>query len=527
MSNLYVVSSFGPGGWDQYAKKFAETFVEFWPEGVNLLLYYHDCERPAFENPRVTFKFLGEDKDRAAFLANITNVPEAAGNVNGQYNFRFDAVKFCNKVFAIVNAAEVASDAGADHLLWLDADTFTEEKVVVEELLTKNPCDIAYLGRTAINYAETSFIIFNLKSEKTSQFIRDFVALYVTGELLNYKEWHDGFLFSRLLELHKLHGLKTINLSIHCHDLDAFHKAPIGKFMTHLKGNKKLAQNPGMQPIRVKPRDCVPDESNIANIQANVAQIDEWVKHCLPHAGRAIIASAGPSLLDHIEEIRAAQQKGAFVMCVKHSYPILRDHAIVPDGCLVLDPRPFHEESTHGQKRSGLLTNADQRTIFFVATMTNPEYVPYLRERNVRILGWHAMSNAITKAGVPVEFAVSGGTCSAIRALAVMHAMGFRVFDIYGIDGSIKGPPSPAEMERKDPEGRPWWMEVSADPEGKHKFWSTGEMIALVQDVEQLAKTLPQLDSEVRFHSDHLAGLIWNRLVPGFPQRHNFEDMRL
>lgn len=490
-------------------------------------LYYHDCPEPVFQSDRVLFKNLNLDEDRRKFIENSNQIPEANGVINGQYNFRFDAIKFCNKVFAVVNEAETAVDDRIEILAWLDADTFTESKVNVDEVLPRNPFEIAYLGRTSINYAETSYILFNLTSPNTSSFIRDLIGMYTTGEVYNFREWHDGFLFSRLLELHKLHGLKTINLSIHCHDLDAFHKAPIGKFMTHLKGNKKLAQNSGMQPIRVKPRDCVPDESNIANIQANVAQIDEWVKHCLPHSGKAIIASAGPSLLDHIDDIRAAQQKGAFVMCVKHSYPILRDHDIVPDGCLVLDPRPFHEESTHGKMRSGLLTNADQRTIFFVATMTNPEYVPYLRERNVRILGWHAMSNAITKAGVPVEFAVSGGTCSAIRALAVMHAMGFRVFDIYGIDGSIKGPPSPSEMERKDPEGRPWWMEVSADPEGKQKFWSTGEMIALVQDVEQLAKTLPQLDSEVRFHSDHLAGLIWNRLVPGFPHRHNFEEMRI
>jgi hypothetical protein len=159
--------------------------------------------------------------------------------------------------------------------------------------------------------------------------------------------------------------------------------------------------------------------------------------------------------------------------------------------------------------------------------MTNPEYVPYLRERNVRIIGWHAMSNAIQKAGVPVDFAISGGTCSAIRALAVLHAMGFRQFDIYGIDASLKSAPSPEEMKRKDAEGRPWWIEVSSDPEGKHKFWSTGEMIALVQDVEQLAKTLPQLDSEVRLHSDYLAGNIWQKMVNNAYRRAHFEEMRL
>ena len=517
--SLTVVTSFGPGGWELYGERFYESFIKYWPKDVQLQMWYHDCPLPTVQPPaNITFHFLNEDKDLIEFK-------KAHGNMTGHtqqgYDFRIDAVKFSHKVFAICNAAERTKEG---YLLWLDCDTFTTAPIDLTELLKDDP-QLDYLGREGI-YAETSYLLFNLSNSAVATLIKDLVNLYTTGELFAYREWHDGFAFERLVRLHKEHGLPARSLTSGVTDLDAFHKAPIGKYMTHMKGNKKHEKTAaGLIPLRVKPQDCVDDTFMVGNIKSNTAKFTRWMKLCWPHDRRAVIVAAGPSLQENLEAIRTLQSEGAYIMCVKHSYPILRAANIIPDGCLILDPRPFEENSTHGQKRSTLLDKADGNTLFYVASMTNPAYLPFLEARGAKIIGWHAMSNAIVTAGLKMDLAVAGGTCSAIRAFAVLHLMGFRRFTVFGVDASVKNAPDLFELMRKDDGGRPWWMEVSSDPEGKNRYWSTGELVALVQDVEALAKQSGGLDSQIDFISPLLAGDIWRKIGPQIPPRSEFKEL--
>ena len=87
-------------------------------------------------------------------------------------------------------------------MIWLDADSETTKFVSLNQLQKMTAVrgtQIIHLGRKAIDYSETSFISFNLNSAKTTEFLTDFRGLYLSGELFGYREWHDGFVFSRLL----------------------------------------------------------------------------------------------------------------------------------------------------------------------------------------------------------------------------------------------------------------------------------------------------------------------------------------
>ncbi len=99
--------------------------------------------------------------------------------------------------------------------------------------------DIVHLGRNSVDYSETSFIAFNLKNRPAVDFLSDFRETYDNREVTAYREWHDGFIFDRLLKLHQYHGLKALNLTPDVPDLNAFATSVLSTKMQHFKGNLK------------------------------------------------------------------------------------------------------------------------------------------------------------------------------------------------------------------------------------------------------------------------------------------------
>lgn len=292
---MKVVTSFGPKGYDEYAGAMLKAWAEH-SKDVSLIVYFHDCEIPedAPKSPLIEYRNLTGLIERQEFLARF-------GKFNGQtpqgYNYRMDVTKFCNKVFAIAAAAQDEKEL----LVWFDADTMLRMDLQETDLklLIPDDCDIAYLGRSAIDYAETSFLAFNMQSKRTQAFLSDFWGQYMNGEVMGYREWHDGFVFERLLRLHVGHGLKAYNVTPHAEGLDAFHQSPLGIFMRHFKG--PVAKS-GRVPIKVIPQNCVPDKQIRGQLNTNLTKMDKYISFCKPHSGAALLVSAGPSL--NIEEVK-------------------------------------------------------------------------------------------------------------------------------------------------------------------------------------------------------------------------------
>jgi hypothetical protein len=223
MSNLRtvtVVTSFSEQGWHDYAEKMVFTAAEHWEPSIKLIAYYHDFDintKKLPDNKNIEFRNLND-------LEELNQFRDTYKKFNGmspetkQYNWRMDAIKFCHKVFAIADCAferKAKADRDGyspDWLVWLDADTTTHKDLSKTSFLEALPdVDLVHLGRKNFTYSETSFVGFNLNSEVSLEFIGDLVGAYITGEILNYREWHDGFLFERLLIIYKAHGLKFMD----------------------------------------------------------------------------------------------------------------------------------------------------------------------------------------------------------------------------------------------------------------------------------------------------------------------------
>ena len=520
------VTSFSADGFKRYARKMLLSVIENWKDDLKLIAYYHDFTDDLVKELPESDKIEYRNLDNIQDMKNYKQLMKLHDGTEGgkiPYNWRMDAIKWCNKVYALTDLSlEIGEqEARGGWLIWLDADTVTTKPFSEERVLRlfKKGAELVHLGRKDIDYSETSFIAFNLDYQSPHYLLADLRGCYDIGEVTAYREWHDGFIFERLLKIYVAHGLRVQNLSQGAEGLAAFAQSPLSQYMIHYKGNLKNnvekeeavttipAQTsavdtldktlPRKVPIIVKPKDSVPKETIVSNINENLKILDKWdmVRSCNINDEHAIIVSGGPSLDISKLKYLARKTKGK-IICVKHSYPTLLKAGIKPWACVILDPRPVEGTSTHGIVRSTLFDKVDPSTKFFVASMTDPSVTKLLKEKTDNIYGWHAFSQAIKdsiktkedgdalKANIGEDATfVTGGTCAAMRAIGMMHIFGFRNFHLFGFDCCMEGELSAEELSRTMEDGKKKYMRVETNG---YEFWTTGELLAMAQDCEKL-----------------------------------------
>jgi len=307
----------------------------------------------------------------------------------------------------------------------------------------------------------------------------------------------------------------------------------VGGGITHLcfvamkEGTPKIPEELTRVPIVVTPKDSRPKEEIINNVVENKKLIKDfdWIKTSKINNETAIIVSGGDSVDWFDLKQRIAETDGK-VFCVKHSYPKLLEQGIQPFACVILDPRPIDGISTHGVVRKDLFKKVDKETIMLVASMTDPSVTKYLLEQGANIKGWQAYSDALRDMNVKDKIVVdkatgidegstliTGGTCAAMRTIAIAHTLGFRNFDLFGFDCSIPNMTEEMKTETTDTEkNKPKYMQVET---GGTKFWTTGELLAMAQDCEKLFDNV-DMDMGINFFGEGtLAAAVWKQSKRG------------
>lgn len=247
---LTIVTGWSPKGWTEYARRFYETFEEFWPNQVKLIAYGE--ERPSRPMPRCEFRSLESIPGCMAFLQRYRGNAQANGREpaaswkarerQAGYSFRFDAWKFCRQGFIPWHAAQTLE---TPLMAWLDADVVTYKPVprgTLEQLLPADK-DLAYLGRGA-KHSEIGFQLYRLTRERervtrTYQMLALFKDLYATEAVFDLKEWHSAYCFDHA---------RVVWMGItggHAHNLTpqgrshVWLQSPLQPWMHHDKGDRK------------------------------------------------------------------------------------------------------------------------------------------------------------------------------------------------------------------------------------------------------------------------------------------------
>ena len=244
MTNVNFVTSFNESLFVDTSYKFLESVLDKWEPSVNLNCYTHDVDLNNYAVPDVSnikFKSLHDVEDYSNFQKTFKKHNGTEGQTV-DYNWKLDALRWSHKVFALTESAFnlVADGDNPGWLVWIDADSYTLKRMTHKDILSLLPegADVVCLERKDKEYIEGAFIAFNLNSKSAVDLLGDLRGAYIAGEVFNYREWHDSFIFTRLLTLYKAHGLKVLNLGMNADtsNLTAFEQSPLASMFLHFKG---------------------------------------------------------------------------------------------------------------------------------------------------------------------------------------------------------------------------------------------------------------------------------------------------
>lgn len=524
------------------------SFRAYWPEDIKLYVQLDEQPEPQFkELNNDIIDIVGEGR---SFIAGLFDDEQKAfiqrWKDHKPKSYMDDVVKWSHKVFALEKCADAIKD-DIDVLIWMDADVITKRPIDREWLETVLPAEnevCSYLGRDTL-YPECGFVAYNLKAGGY-ELLKAMHDVYTGDKFTAYKEGvTDCHVF---IEELKKSGKPAKNLSPNFvykrDDLHVWAQAVLAERLAHRKGMRKVdaapkvetVEKPRKQPegsrvvdadqMNIKTRNCLDHEKICGNIRANKANIRAWVTLCRPSEkmedsgilwmgsnginslknatqNEIVICSAGPSLADHIDEIRALQASGAKVIAVKHAIEALKAHKITPWAVVLLDPRGHVE---------GFVKTPDPEPYYFVASMCDPSVVNTLNQHKCKVIGYHALVNAgeINEL-IAADLPIGGGSGTSTRSIALFADMfGYKTFHLFGYDLCHHQKP---DMNEKSEDGQPKYMELNLGTyTHKNKyvtrtFWTEGQFLAQSNELKSLYKE--RKDLAITVYGNGIAGWLF------------------
>ena len=267
MTTISFVSTFHKPVLDLYGQRFVDSFSKNIDQQIKLYLYAEDCV-PVTNDPRIhimdhhaTLPKLVEFKNKWKNDPKANGIPPADIKArrprDWHKEFKWNAVRFANKVYAVFDAAQRCE---TDWLIWLDADTYVHSSALYMDLqrFTPKRAWMSYLGRGK-KWPECGFYGINLKTDAGQDFLKEFERVYEDAEngIFKMEEWHDSFVFEEVRkEIQAKHSkVPFLNISgdVVNGEGHPFINCDLGKYFDHLKGDRKeLGKSTKLRDLVIK-----------------------------------------------------------------------------------------------------------------------------------------------------------------------------------------------------------------------------------------------------------------------------------
>ena len=241
-----VVTTFHQPGLEQYGQRMIDSFEKNWPTDVDLWVYAENCNPVVARSNTHVIDLLSDCEDLRNFVKRHENNPLAHGEAgppevwNPKKQFRWNAVRFCYKVYAL---SQCADRIQSGWMIWIDADSHTHSPISAQDLANICPQDamIGYLGRGEKYHSECGWVAYNLDHPETRNFIRDFRDMYDRDLIFQEREWHDSYIFDVVRQKYRHNRFHNLNPKWDDKGLagQPFINSELGRFMDHVKGKRK------------------------------------------------------------------------------------------------------------------------------------------------------------------------------------------------------------------------------------------------------------------------------------------------
>lgn len=262
---ITAVTTFHKAGLDLYGQRFLDSFANNVDKQVKLIVYAEDCEPVNPDQTQITIVPQTNLKQLVEFKNKWQNVPKANGKCpfpekrprDHHKEFKWDAIRFANKVYAIFHEAKRTD---ADILIWMDADSIVHSTVTQEDFERMLPSSnvLHYLGRGK-KWPECGFYGLNLKTTECQNFLQQFERMYEEAEkgIFTLDEWHDSYVFDVVLKRHKQtfpqSPIKDFSGHLISGEGHPLINCELGAYFDHLKGDSRKAKGQSLsKDLKVK-----------------------------------------------------------------------------------------------------------------------------------------------------------------------------------------------------------------------------------------------------------------------------------
>ncbi len=253
MKEITVVTTFHKPGLDLYAQNFLNSFHRYVDKRVKMIAYAEDCDPIVYDNSQIKiFDHHARLPKLVKFKDTWKNIPKANGDVTDDpirsrrkdsgKGFKWHAIRFANKVYAVLDAARTCN---SDILIWMDADSIVHTKMPLEFYEDFIPDDVflSYAGRKG-KYTECGWYSMNLRHPYADEFFNEFERMYNDAEngIFQLDEWHDSFVFDVVRKWHeKKFSVNNFNYSRGLINGEGHPiiNSRLGGYIDHMKGNRK------------------------------------------------------------------------------------------------------------------------------------------------------------------------------------------------------------------------------------------------------------------------------------------------
>ena len=250
---------------------------------------------------------------------------------------------------------------------------------------------------------------------------------------------------------------------------------------------------PPQQEIRVKTKNVGSDREIQDNIKFALGMYHpRKISPMRAHSGQALLCAGGPSLEKELPALVRLAREGGTIFAVKSAHDRLLNLGVVPDCCILLDPRGHVKD---------FIENPHPDVDYIVASMCHRSVFQRLQQHDARVWLYHARVGAgeeqvlasVIKDGA--ELMIAGGCSSATRGLSLAHLLGFRSAHLFGYDLCYDGPG----------EGRVQITVRDGKVFMKGDIWTDFEKVAQAQE---LAMAIRDGTVEIEVHGGTVAALI-------------------
>ena len=257
---ITVLTTFHPAGLSKYGQRMIDSFALNIDKRIKLLVYAEDCKPTNPDPSRIEILDAKAALPKLnAFKSTWGHVPKANGDITNEpqrhtrkdwmKQFKWDAVRFANKTYAVYDAVQRSKD----WCVWMDADTYVHSPWTYEDFAAQLPDNawITYVGRGkgSQTWPECGFYGLNLNHPVCHEFLKEFERVYEEADngIFLLEEWHDSFVFGSILNNMKLQFPNAHDYSAEMYLKEAksgggghpLINGVLGKWIDHMKGGRK------------------------------------------------------------------------------------------------------------------------------------------------------------------------------------------------------------------------------------------------------------------------------------------------